>query len=125
MIQRCTNPKSQYYALYGGAGIVVCNRWKDFGNFLTDMGERPAGLTLDRFPNNQGNYEPGNCRWATWSQQRRNQRRNRPVIRNDGVRHNCIIDAAEAVNGNRRCIRDVLTGRQKTHLGFTWRYADE
>lgn len=75
MIQRCTNPKEiNRYKYYGGCGIVICDRWLKFENFLADMGERPAGKTLDRYPNPYGNYEPENCRWATYKEQRHNQR---------------------------------------------------
>jgi hypothetical protein len=74
MIQRCTNPKQPNYRYYGGRGITICERWLAFDNFLADMGERPDGLEIDRI-NNDGNYEPGNCRWATRSQQVRNRRR--------------------------------------------------
>lgn len=75
MIQRCTNPATENYHLYGGRGICVCERWLTFENFLADMGERPAGTSIDRFPNNDGNYEHGNCRWATAAAQRANQRK--------------------------------------------------
>lgn len=73
MVRRCTNPRSDNYARYGGRGITVCERWKDFRNFLADMGERPADTSLDRI-NPDGNYEAGNCRWATAKAQQRNMR---------------------------------------------------
>jgi hypothetical protein len=77
MRDRCTNPRHHAYALYGGRGIAVCARWESFENFLADMGERPAGTSLDRYPNKDGNYEPGNCRWATDVEQANNTRANR------------------------------------------------
>lgn len=74
MRQRCTNPNDPAWRYYGGQGIKVCARWGSFDNFLADMGERPDGKTLDRWPDNAGNYEPGNCRWATAVEQNANRR---------------------------------------------------
>lgn len=83
MCNRCHNPNATDYQHYGARGIVVCDRWRySFQNFLDDMGERPSNLTIDRYPNNNGNYEPSNCRWATDSQQRRRRRNSRLVTFN-------------------------------------------
>ena len=73
MRQRCNNPRDSSFKYYGGRGIRVCERWNDFRNFLADMGPRPPGLTLDRI-NNDGDYEPSNCRWATVKEQMNNKR---------------------------------------------------
>jgi len=70
---RTRTKSGRTYRDYGSRGITVCDRWRDFENFLSDMGPRPAGKTIDRI-NNDGNYEPGNCRWATNRQQRENVR---------------------------------------------------
>lgn len=74
MLQRCRNPRNHKWNDYGGRGISVCERWNEFANFLQDMGEPPIGLSIDRV-DNDGNYEPGNCRWATSQQQAANRRR--------------------------------------------------
>lgn len=74
MRQRCSNQNHPRYADYGGRGIKVCERWDEsFEIFLSDMGERPKGMTLDRI-NNDGDYEPSNCRWATYQEQNLNKR---------------------------------------------------
>lgn len=91
MHSRCSNPNYTYYYRYGGRGIRVCDRWNSFESFYADMGQRPAGKSLDRI-NNDGNYEPGNCRWSTQKEQIGNRspypkNRKRPTKR-------CVEDIA-------------------------------
>lgn len=92
MKQRCSNPKNNRYALYGGRGISVCERWlHSFENFLADVGEAPSSeFSLDRYPNQDGHYEPGNVRWATRQDQSRNKRSN-VLITLDGETK-CLTD---------------------------------
>lgn len=79
MKDRCLNAQNHSFSFYGKRGIVICERWLRFENFLEDMGERPEGMTLDRYPDNNGDYEPNNCRWATPKQQAHNRRDNRLI----------------------------------------------
>ena len=72
MVRRCTDEGFKGWPKHGGRGITVCERWRDFNNFLADMRECPDGMSIDRIDNN-GHYEPGNCRWATSTQQSRNK----------------------------------------------------
>lgn len=124
MRNRCENPKSTQFAHYGGRGIKVCDRWHSYENFLTDVGERPSAKhSLDRYPNVDGDYEPGNTRWATQTEQCRNRRNTRAVIRDDGIRFSSIPEAAEAIGGNHRGVWAVCNGDQKTYRGRSWRYA--
>jgi hypothetical protein len=103
MVRRCTNPSSADWPRYGGRGISVCSRWLRFEDFLADMGGCPDGLSLDRI-NNDGNYEPGNCRWTTWEQQMRNRRSN------SGELHpNAKLTAAQ-----------VLSIRALARLGYSY-----
>lgn len=107
MKSRCNDPNSQAYDRYGGRGIKVCQRWQEsFEAFVADVGKRPsADHSLDRYPNNDGNYEPGNVRWATRSQQQSNTRMtparreaNAKIAREAAVRRNgvCVSAAARA-----------------------------
>lgn len=73
---RCMNPNNSRWAAYGGRGIKICERWNNYENFLADMGEAPDNLTLERI-DVDGDYEPSNCKWATWLEQARNKRKKR------------------------------------------------
>jgi hypothetical protein len=120
MRNRCNNPKNDAYAAYGGAGIRVCERWNSsYANFLADMGERPAGKTIDRI-NSSGNYEPGNCRWATPAEQTRNRRV--PIVtpeiadeiralRSTGM---SAVEIAERVGFIKQTVWMVLSGKHWT-----------
>jgi hypothetical protein len=86
MKARCLSPNAHAYSGYGGRGIKVCERWlgeDGFKNFIDDMGKRPEGMSLDRYPDNNGNYEKSNCRWATQKQQTNNTRATRIVTYNN------------------------------------------
>lgn len=84
MKARCLNSNAPDYFRYGGRGIEVCTRWlgtHGFEHFLEDMGERPEGKTLDRFPDKNGNYTKSNCRWATAEEQNNNTRTSRLTLK--------------------------------------------
>ena len=82
MRQRCSNPNATGWHRYGGRGIRVCDRWAVYACFQEDMGYRPDGTSIDRWPDPDGHYEPGNCRWATRRQQEANKSKHcKPMIR--------------------------------------------
>jgi hypothetical protein len=90
MKQRCYNPNSYSYKNYGGRGIKVCDRWfNSFSSFIEDMGSRPKGLSLER-KDNDGNYEPNNCKWATKNEQLKNRRTYVRTRFNTAYRVGCI-----------------------------------
>ena len=107
MLKRCRNPKSAAYKNYGGRGIQVCERWqKSFQNFLDDMGLRPAKhLTIERIDNDK-NYEPDNCRWATRTEQCQNKRNNRLITYNNQTL--CLSAWARILGQSRGMLKDRL-----------------
>jgi len=125
MRTRCNNTNSQAYPNYGGRGIKVCERWQNFTNFLEDMGERPDGKTIDRI-DNDGNYEPGNCRWANKKEQVSNTRINIYVeidgedvclseaARRYGIREDTIYKRYKyGIRGNKLLSKDPLPTSSK------------
>jgi len=94
MHQRCYNPKSQGYKFYGGRGITICDRWRGragFDNFVDDMGQPQGTQNSIERKNNDGNYEPDNCRWATMSEQQSNRRSTKGQVRDpDSLRQRAI-----------------------------------
>ena len=95
MIQRCTNPHNSSWMNYGGRGISICHRWLSFTNFYHDMGEPPDEYTLER-KNNNGNYSPENCKWASRKEQSVNKRNNRMITFNDTTQS--LIQWSEQIN---------------------------
>lgn len=102
---RCQNKSCPDYPSYGGRGIALALEWNDFKQFLSDMGERPEGTTLDRIDNDKG-YEPGNCRWLTHKEQCRNLRRNVEFEHNGKTQ--CIAAWAEEFSLSRGVLRKRL-----------------
>lgn len=96
---RCLNKDSSSYPYYGGRGISICQRWYEFSNFISDMGERPEGCSIDRIDVN-GDYCPENCRWATGKEQARNRRNNRVMRTDNGDM--CLSEAIEFYGETKR-----------------------
>lgn len=117
MKTRCYNHNFSQYKDYGGRGITVCDRWRNsFKNFYEDMGDRPEGMTLDRI-DNDGNYEPSNCRWATTTTQALNTRKKRIVVCGETVGRISIVARENNISlplvyGRMRCgwsLNDALS----------------
>lgn len=102
MMRRCYEPTNQRFDRYGGRGITVCDRWHSYANFRADIGPRPEGLTLERI-NNDGNYEPSNCKWATVREQARNRRTTHMITHNSETM--CLADWAKRIGRNVTTIR--------------------
>lgn len=103
MKQRCKNPNATTFPNYGGNDITICERWESFENFYADMGPKPSkSHTIDRYPNQNGNYEPNNCRWATPEEQARNRRSNRLVSFNGKTM--CVASWSSETGINVKCL---------------------
>lgn len=105
MRSRVNNPKNHKYPRYGGRGIGICAHWDDFRNFYADMGERPTGMSIERI-DNDGDYCPENCRWATSKEQANNTRRNRSLTHQGEIR--TLTQWAEKLGINARTVSTRL-----------------
>lgn len=105
MRARCKNPKNKQWKDYGGRGIKVCDRWMQFSAFLEDMGECPQNYSIER-RENDGDYEPNNCYWATRAEQGRNKRSNR-ILTVNGVT-GCMTDLADHFGINLRTVKNRI-----------------
>jgi hypothetical protein len=117
MRSRCSNPKNAVYPSYGGRVISVCSRWEDFSCFVEDMGMAPGWeYSLDRI-NNDGNYEPGNCRWATRKQQQNNRRNN--ILITFGGEALTVAQLAEIFSITNSLLRHRLLGGWELEKALT------
>lgn len=132
MKSRCSNPNNKRYSDYGGRGIKVCKRWNDFRNFFADMGVRPGGRTLERKDNN-GDYEPDNCCWATYYEQRINSRPKSYVSNNPHFFYAHGSSGEMVIWNNQRefavkfglyssHVTECLKGKRKQHKGWKFQW---
>lgn len=117
---RCLNPRNRRYHRYGGRGITICERWRDFANFLADVGPRPSPQhTLDR-KDNDGPYDPENCHWSTPVEQARNRGGRRPTLRLTWQGETlCVTAWAERVGLSTNQIRNRLRKGWSVHRTLT------
>ena len=120
MMCRCLQPSNPAFAHYQKRGISICDRWRAFENFLTDMGKRPINTTLDRIDNN-GNYEPGNARWATKRQQANNRITN-VILTYQGTNYT-LIELSRHTGVSKELLRSRLV-RHKNKNGRVWTIDD-
>lgn len=117
MRQRCNDSKADNFKHYGAKGVTVCERWQDFAAFLADMGACPSqAKTLDRYPNANGIYEPGNCRWATKAEQNRNRPSHAVMLEHCGATKS-LTDWASEIG------MSVNALRMRLALGWTVEHA--
>jgi hypothetical protein len=122
MRQRCSNPEDSSYQRYGGRGISVCERWdSSYENFVTDMGKRPRGKTIER-KNNNGNYEPDNCVWATGVEQGSNKRNNR-LLTFKGETHT-VAEWTRRLGGKRSALKQRLRNGWSVEEALSMPFAD-
>lgn len=133
MKSRCSNQNDDNYPNYGGRGVTVCERWvQSFEDFLADMGPRPSmDHSLDRYPDNNGNYEPGNCRWATSKEQSNNRRSSRFIVvkgetmtvaeaaEKAGINYLTFIDRVNRGLTDDELLKSPTEPEQITHDGLT------
>lgn len=144
MKNRCYNPKNKRYHRYGGRGIVVCQRWLyNIENFINDMGFPSKHLQLDRI-NNEGNYEPSNCKWSTIKEQANNRskrklesykhktsrKKNISILLFDKdmnflKKYKNAKSAAEDLNGNRQRIYECVQGVTNSYRGYILKYEND
>lgn len=117
MMTRCFNKNSKSFNNYGGRGVSVCDRWKKFEHFLEDMGEKPnKGISIERI-NNNGNYEPGNCVWATAKEQNRNRR-------NTKLSEQLVVDLRSGVIDKKKVIDSTGCAKSTVNMairGANWK----